>query len=790
MAEFKLPHFDAPAPAYQQQVCTIFPHINGRYLGTLLWQRQIPEADLHSYLQYEAYQPTPAAAFGPEMVWAIERLLVARQEKTPIAIWGDFDADGITATSVLWDGLRQFFLPENLSYYIPDRLTESHGLNIPGLDRLQQQGVKLIITCDTGSTNAAEIAYAQSIGIDTIVTDHHTLPPERPAVVAIINPRYLSTNHSLYHLSGVAVAYKLIEALYTALPDVPTQPIEYLHDLVAIGLVADLVQLSGECRYLAQIGIARLQLQSTKNPQLPGYRPGVAKLLELCRKTGDRPMDISFGIAPRINAISRIYGDARFGVDLLTSKDPELCEDLATKTEQANTRRKEVQKEVVAAVQLRVQSLDLSTTGTIVLADPNWPGGVLGLVAGQIAQEYGRPTILLNNAPTESNTTDDSVLARGSARSTQNIDLYQLVKSQAHLLKGFGGHPFAAGLSLLAVDLPMFAEGIDRQLRQTVGDLPAPTVQIDLVITIAELGKDLFDELRLLEPCGMGNPVPKLLIANCRLENPINRNIKDLQGKTVRYLKTDLQMIDNTGSCTAVWWGKKVEEVPNVPCDVLVELDFNSYKKRYEARIVDLRPTIALNNNTNPQPEILDFRSGLSLANMPLLDEIRWIHQCPRSWDELLIEYEAATIHHQKLALNYPAPQTRESLEILQRLIGIAKFLARTGQCLALKDLQSKLGVTARSTRDGLDCLDAIGFEVTMIPVRQEFQVRLLEAQMLTGVELENISMVQRFLAGVAEDLFIEQYFWQVPVELLCSIGATHLRGFSYSDSEILKNLV
>jgi single-stranded-DNA-specific exonuclease len=768
MAEFKLPQFTLPPVEFQEQVREIFPHIDGRYLSTLLWQRQILTVDLPSYLQYQSYQPTPASAFGHEMTLAIDRLLLARQTQSAVAIWGDFDADGITATSVLWDGLRQFFLPANLCYYIPDRLTESHGLNIPGIDRLHQQGIKLIITCDTGSTNTAEIIYANSIGIDTIVTDHHTLPPERPPVTAIINPRYLETSHPLYHLSGVAVAYKLIEALYVALPDVPSQPIEYLQDLVAIGLVADLVQLSGECRYLAQIGISRLQQQSTKNPDLPGHRPGVAKLLELCRKTGDRPMDISFGIAPRINAISRIYGDARFGVDLLTSKDPELCDDLATKTEQANARRKEVQKEVVAAVQQRVQSLDLSTTGTIVLADPNWPGGVLGLVAGQIAQEYGRPTILLNNAPTDA---DSPVIARGSARSTQNIDLYQLVKSQVHLLKGFGGHPFAAGLSLLAADIPMFAEGIDRQLRQTVGDLPLPVVQIDLVVTIAELGKELFDELRLLEPCGMGNPVPKLLVTNCRLENPINRNIKDTKGQTVRYLKTDVQMVDATDSCTAVWWGHKVEEVPTVPCDVLVELDYNSYKKRHEARIVDLRPAVAIDQLVNAPPEILDFRSGMSLENLPILDDIRWVNQCPRSWDELLGEYEAATVQQQKLALNYAAPPSQESIAILHKLIGIAKFLARTGQSLALKDLQNKLGVTARSTRDGLNCLDAIGFEVTMLPIRQEFQVKFVDSAYLAGSELAEISAVQEFLTGVAEDLFVEQYFWQVPVELLVSIA-------------------
>jgi single-stranded-DNA-specific exonuclease len=769
MAEFKLPNADSPSAAYQLQVHQLFPHINGHYLATLLWQRQILADDLCSYLQYQAYHPTSAAAFGAEMVLAIERLFLARQDQTPIAIWGDFDADGITATSVLWDGLRQFFPRELISYYIPDRLTESHGLNIPGIDRLQQQGVKLIITCDTGSTNQAEIAYARTLGIDTIVTDHHTLPPDRPPVAAIINPRYLATEHPFYHLSGVAVAYKLIEALYDALPEIPSEPIEYLHDLVAIGLVADLVQLSGECRYLAQIGIARLQLQSTKNPTLPGHRPGVAKLLELCRKTGDRPMDISFGVAPRINAISRIYGDARFGVELLTSKDFELCADLATKTEQANARRKEVQKEVVVAVQQRVQSLDLSTTGTIVLADPTWPGGVLGLVAGQIAQEYGRPTILLNTSPEDA---DRPILARGSARSTQGIDLYQLVKSQAHLLKGFGGHPFAAGLSLWAEDIPMFTEGIDRQLRQTVGDLPVPTIQIDLVVTTAELGKELFDELRLLEPCGMGNPVPTMLVTNCRLENPINRNIKDMQGKTVRYLKTDVQLVDGAGSCAAVWWGHKVEDVPTVACDVLVELDFNSYKKRHEARIVDLRPTAMIDKSMNLQPEILDFRSGISLETIPLLDDIRWVCKCPRSWDELLSEYEAAGNQRQKLALSYPAPQTQEALQVLQKLIGIAKYLGRTGQTFLLQNLQNKLGVTARSTRHGLDCLDAIGFEVTMLPISQEFKIQLTDPP---GIPLSDIPALQVFLTGVAEDLFIEQYFWQVPVHLLQSIGANHL---------------
>jgi len=269
------------------------------------------------------------------------------------------------------------------------------------LDYLRSQGTRVIVTCDTGSTNLDEIAYATGLGIDIIITDHHTLPEDRPAVISIINPRYFAENHPLYHLSGVAVAYKLVEAMYLSLPDVPTQSIETLLDLVAIGLIADLVQLQGDCRYLAQKGLQILQ-QQTKNPT----RPGIAQLLTLCQRNGDRPTDISFGIGPRINAISRIHGDARYGVELLTCCDPERAQTLAQETELANSRRKAIQRDVVKSVQQKLAFLDLSTTSVIVLADEQWQSGILGLVASQIAQEYGRPTILLCTAFLETDAQD------------------------------------------------------------------------------------------------------------------------------------------------------------------------------------------------------------------------------------------------------------------------------------------------------------------------------------------------------------------------------------------------
>ncbi|NJN24082.1 MAG: single-stranded-DNA-specific exonuclease RecJ, partial [Acaryochloridaceae cyanobacterium RL_2_7] len=301
---------------------TIAPHLPGHYAAQLLWQRgyREPEA-LEGFLNPDQYQPTPPSAFGKEMEWAVERILQAREKQETVTIWGDFDADGVTATSVLWEGLGQFLDPENLNYTIPNRLQASHGLNGEGIELLKESGTRLIITCDTGCTNLKEIEYANGLGMDVIVTDHHTLMPERPPVVALINPRNFEAGHPLATLSGVAVAYKLVEALYLEQPEIPTQPLEELLDLVAIGLIADLVELKGDCRYLAQRGLRKLQTRLGD----ASIRPGVNQLLTLCRKSGDRPTDISFGIGPRINAVSRIKGEASFCVELLTSRDVPRC---------------------------------------------------------------------------------------------------------------------------------------------------------------------------------------------------------------------------------------------------------------------------------------------------------------------------------------------------------------------------------------------------------------------------------------------------------------------------------
>ncbi|WP_071188550.1 single-stranded-DNA-specific exonuclease RecJ [Trichormus sp. NMC-1] len=741
---------------------------SGIFAAQLLWQRGIQtELQLAAFVNYQTYQPASPFEFGQEMSLAVNRLKKAAQSSEKVAIWGDFDADGITSTAILWDGLGQFFEQDRqLTYYIPNRLKESHGLNQLGIDNLAQQGCKLIVTCDTGSTNIAEIIYAQQLGIDVIVTDHHTLPPERPPVIAIINPRYLPKEHQLFHLSGVAVAYKLVEALYETLPDVPQYPLTDLLDLVAIGLIADLVQLTGDCRYLAQLGIQQLHTDHKKTVT-EKRRPGVGKLLELCQKNGDRPTDISFGLGPRINAVSRIHGDASFCVELLTSRDIKRCHQLAEETELANSRRKSLQKDVQAQVAKKLTQLDLSTTNVIVLEDPQWAVGVLGLVAGQIAQETGHPTILLSteNSLSDSETSDNSaLLARGSARSINSVDLYQLVKEQAHLLHRFGGHPFAAGLSLLVENIPLFTDAINQKLRQSLGGTNlVPTVQADLVVTVADLGKDLFLELKVLEPCGMGNPIPKLLIKDCWFENSWHRNQEDFKGNKIQYIKAEFEIRDDSSNSPfpGIWWGHYKDDLPIGKCDCIAEIDYNSYKKRYEIRLIAVRSCVDSELKTQNSAIILDWRnqeySELSNKNSALI-----IKDCPTNWDDLRAWLRKSVYNQQQLVIAWPKPQNPPPREVWLNLVGIAKYLSRTNQPVTRIQLLEKLSISDQTLHLGFKALKYLGFTI-------QRQDRNFQITWNTNNASETLvdNAMKKFLSAVKEEQFQREYFATVPLSII-----------------------
>jgi single-stranded-DNA-specific exonuclease len=734
----------------------------GQYAAQLLWQRGIRDPNqLAGFLNPDHYQPSGSFAFGEEMQRAINRLVSARQQGERVVIWGDFDADGITATAVLWEGLGQFFPADHLTYFIPNRLTESHGLSIAGINALSD--CTLMVTGGTGSTNATEIDYAHGLGIDVIVIDHHTT--DRPPAIALLNPRSLPSDHPLAHLSAVALAYKLVEAMYETLPETPQRPLENLLDLVAIGLIADLVELKGDCRYLAQIGIAKLQQTQ---------RPGIVRLLELCQRSGDRPTDISFGLGPRINAISRIHGDARFCVELLTSRDQSRCRHLAEETELANTRRKSLQKDVAQQVKARIAQLDLSTTRAIVLSDPQWSIEVLGLVAAQMVREYERPVVLLGmEHPTPNNGE-----ARGAARSPEAIDLYPLLKEQAHWLNDFGGHPLAMDLSLPTENIDHFAAAINRQLRQQ----PSATLtelRADLTVTVTELGQDLFRQLKLLEPYGMGNPVPRLLIQNCWFEKVWHRNIEDWRGRKVRYIKTEFELWDEGTQLgfPGIWWEHYRDEVLPGRCDAIAELDFNTAKKRYEIRLIALRPTRTLVPSIQLD-WLLDYRGSPQPPTAGVLP----LNECPSHWGELQTLFREAVQTQQKLAIAYPPPASTLPNQTWQILVGIAKYLSRTGKAATYEQFVQKLGLSDRALRLGFQTLALVGFAVDQ--KGDQLQLTYRSAGMPDGEfdgkfdgEAEVDQAIAHFLEVVQEEQFRRRYFYEVPLTTIQAVAYQTVRG-------------
>lgn len=839
-----LPPTDRPSPDFQHWLHSHFSAARQGFAAQLLWQRgwrdrvspdRVPPdqaqqnlvqqtlaqqtldprhlAQLSGFLDWRQYTPTGPEAFVEELTSAIDRLTRAYINRENIAIWGDFDADGVTATALLWQGLGQWF-GDRLTYFIPDRLRDSHGLSQPGLQNLADRGYRLILTCDTGSTDADLMRWGQDLGLEFIVTDHHTLPPQRPPAVAILNPRQFAPDHPLATLSGVAVAYKLMEAIYNAAADptspwpAPQFPRDELLDLVAIGLIADLVELRGDCRYLAQRGLHKLQ-ELTKGHM---RRPGVTRLLELCQASGDRPTDIAFGLGPRINAVSRVQGDASLCVDLLTQREVDRCRSLAEQVEVLNLRRKALQRDLQGQIQVRLAQVDWSTTPVIVLGDVGWPVGVLGLVAGQIAQTYQRPTLLLSL-----DSTPDPLLgvplARGSARSVGDLNLYDLFQEHSALIHHFGGHPQAAGLSLPIANLPLFKTALEQSLRQAPsltirsvasqtpsldpGQTPSQTLAqpgptADLIVQVKDLGKALFQELRLLEPYGMGNPTPRLLIQNCWFKGVKHRNLQDHQGRKVRYIYTQFEIWDESypRGVPGIWWEHYGHELPQGRCDAIVTLGVRPQRPghplRYQVTLEAVRPAGAVDTPSVARGWLLDWRSGSASQDRPPAEarsSVLVLCHCPATWTELQAWAQQAVDQGQPLALAYGPPHPLSGAAVWRSVVGWVKGSIATGQPLPIDRLQHQLQLSSASLDRALATLTSLGFTAVPIPHPPIASI----AQSLAQATTQSVgqspaqwhyhpdrvqpdrspAQLQQFLQQVATDRFLQRYFCQVPVHTL-----------------------
>ncbi len=700
------------------------------YLARLLWQRGHRDiAEIRRFLNIDRSQSGDPLAFGYDMEMAVQRIKQATANDELVALWSDPAPDGIATTALLWEGLK---LGDRMTIVQPDYDYCLRGLSIAELDRLRTQGITLVITCDMGSHNEIELNHAKSIGLDVIIIDHHT--DDRPNITTIIylNSRHLDQNHSCATLPSVAIAYKLITALQEKEPT-------NLLDIVAIGMLADLVEYKGEARTLFQKSIPQLQLQA--NPKT-ATRPGIQRLLKHCRDHGDRATEFNSGLGARIRALSQIQPEAC--IKLLTTDNLTEATVIADQAELGYTRSLGLHKEVLDQVLTALQTIDLSTSEAIVLANPQWSFNTLTSVAKTIEERFQKPTFLFS--------TEDPKIIRGIGRSAQ--DLYDLLKPQMHLLHELGGHPNSVSVSLQGENLALFTQAIDHHLR-----LYKPNVVIpppDLCVTVAELGAELYKALRFIEPYGIGNPVPRLRLRNVQFDDLITSNIKDSKQQRIAYLQTQFKLYDNTkqNGISGSWSGHSQDDIPKGLCDAIVYLENNVDKKRYEVRLIECCPVSPIEIKPNGIP-ILDWRteSGKSTQNVIRLT------QCPSDWNTLKIAFRRAIAAQQPLALDYRNPTQNN----WPQLIGIAKYLARTGDHISPQHYCDRLVVSATTFQIGLEILRNLGFKITN--QRDGLQISRTTNN---PPEIAELTAAESFWTiRVREERFRQHYFTQVSLTIV-----------------------
>ncbi len=520
-----------------------------------------------AFLDPDHYQPAPATDL-PNMTRAAERLEQAIRQGETICVWGDFDADGQTSTTVLVSTLRD--LGADVRFHVPHRQKESHGVNLPVLKQIIADGTNLVLTCDTGVTAHEAIDYAQAQGVDVIVTDHHDLPPALPQAHAVINPKMLPQTHPLRELPGVGAAYKLAEALYERAGRAEDAA-QHL-DLVAIGIVADVATQTGDTRYLLQRGLELLR--HTK-------RLGLQVMFETARLNPDQLTGehIGFVIGPRLNALGRL-DDATPAIEFLTTGDLERARILATQMEGLNAQRKLLCAQIDQAAEAQIKrDPSLLEYGALVLAHPSWPPGVVGIVAGRLAERYNRPAMLLATPPGE--------MGRGSARSVAGCDIHAAIAAHGEMLNRFGGHPMAAGLSIDPGRIPEFRRALSRTVMEMRAGVPEKaTLQIDGYLPLADLSLDLVEQLERLAPFGNGNPPLTLATRGVVLKS--HRPI----GRTGEHLL--LVVEDEAGTMQkVVWWRGGGSPLPKSRFDLAYTVRANDYRGQRELQVVwkDMRVT-------------------------------------------------------------------------------------------------------------------------------------------------------------------------------------------------------
>ncbi len=495
----------------------------------------------------------------PDMAVAVERLIRALRDKERIVVFGDYDADGVTATALLSTVLTR--MGGDVVGFLPSRFEDGYGLSGGALERcIEQHKPAVIVTVDCGTNSVESVAAAAETGVDVIVTDHHEPAAEVAKPLALINPM-LSESESIRMLAGVGVAFKLCHALIKqAREDLPeaAEGIDLRDwlDLVALGTVADVAQLSGENRILVRHGLARM----TRSPC-----PGVQALKDVAKVRGEvDAYHIGFVLGPRINAAGRL-ASGHTALDLLVSVEPDACWSLARELDAANMERREIEDDIRAAAEEQIDaSFDPGAVFGVVAADQDWHVGTIGIVASRLVGKYQRPAIVIG--------VDEDGNGRGSGRSVEGVNLVEMLDACEELLETHGGHAMAAGLNIRAEHIEAFRmrfnELCSAQLKGT--DL-RPAQRVDAWISLGEVDRELYEQALRLKPCGMGNPKPVWGARHVQVAGQPRR-----VGKEGAHLK--LLLAAGGKQIDAIGFGLGPYPLPEGPIDVVFEIAEDTYR--------------------------------------------------------------------------------------------------------------------------------------------------------------------------------------------------------------------
>jgi single-stranded-DNA-specific exonuclease len=506
-----------------------------------------------------------------DMNIAVDRLSTAIKKNEKVLVYGDYDVDGTTAVALVYSFLREQY--SNIEYYIPDRYKEGYGVSLQGIDFAVQNNCRVIITLDCGIKAIEKIKYARNKGLDVIVCDHHYPGDEIPGALAVLDPKQPGCSYPYKELSGCGVGFKLIHA-YSKIHGIPFSSIEHYLDLVAVSIASDIVPITGENRVLAYFGLKQLN----ESP-----RTGLKEIIreaDVCRALTIE--DVVFKIGPRINAAGRMETGGR-AVELLIANDTKVATGISKEINNYNIERRSVDR-VITTEAMRMISEDQRTVNakTTVLFNPSWKKGVIGIVASRLIETYYRPTVIL---------TESNGFATGSARSVQGYDLYQAIEACSDLLENFGGHMFAAGLTLKKENIKPFIERFEQYVNNTITeDQMLPRVLIDTELSFEEINEEFFRVMSQFQPFGPENMSPIFVSRNV-FDNRTGRMV----GASGEHLKLDLcQESTGTNTIPAIAFGQAnhFEYIrKGNPFDICYSVEMNEFRgnKNLQLNIRDIK---------------------------------------------------------------------------------------------------------------------------------------------------------------------------------------------------------